>query len=174
MHIIDEVEGLYRILELTQFRKTPGVVFDIFPMDAVPHIDGIDRVLHEHSAVSPGPVGDIERPWYLHQHQEDNLLVLHGVREVDIYTPAHGKIEHFTVYPDKIYKNGEIIVERGAVLVWPKGVFHRIVSGPEGSASLNLAVRHEGFDVRTNFSIYDLNTETGAYKVIRQGYEDQL
>jgi len=100
--------------------------------------------------------------------------VLHGIREVDIYTKAHGKVEHFTIYPDKIYKNGELVVEGGAVLVWPTGVFHRIVSGPDGSASINLAVRHEGFDVRTNFSIYDLNTETGDYHVIRKGDKDQI
>lgn len=174
MRIIEEVEGLYRILELTPFRKTPGVTFDIFPMDAAPRIDGIDRVIHDHNAISPGSVGDVKRPWYLHQHQEDNLMVLHGVREVDIYTPKHGRVEHFTVYPDKILKNGELIVEGGAVLVWPTGVFHRIVSGPDGSASVNLAVRHEGFDIRTNFSIYDLNTDTGEYRVIRQGYQDQL
>lgn len=173
MRVIEEVEGLYRIIELTPFRKTEGVTFDLFPMDAVPHVDGIDRVLHKHGAISPGSVAGVERPWYLHQHQEDNLLVLQGVREVDIYSQKHGKVEHFTVYPDKIYKNGELIVEGGAVLVWPTGVFHRIQSGPEGSASINLAVRHEGFDVRTNFSIYDLNTETGEYRVIREGFKDQ-
>lgn len=174
MKIIEEVKGLYKIIELSPFRKTEGVVFDLFPMDAVPKIDGIDRVLHSHSAVSPGPVDGVERPWYLHQHQEDNLIVLHGVREVDIYTKEHGKVEHFTVHPNKIYKNGELIVEGGAVLVWPTGVFHRIVSGEEGSASINLAVRHDGFDIKTNFSIYDLDTETGEYKVIRDGYKDQV
>lgn len=174
MRVIDEVPGLYRIIELTPFRKTEGVTFDLFPLDAVAHIDSVDRVLHDHSAVSPGPVGDISHPWYMHPNQEDNLIVLSGVREVDIYTPAHGKVEHFTVYPNKILKNGECIFEGGAVLVWPTGVFHRIVSGENGSASINLAVHHDGFDIRTNFNIYDLNTESGAFKTLRQGYEDQM
>lgn len=174
MHIISEKAGLYRIIGLQLFRKTPGVTFDLFPLEAVPHIDSIDRVLHDHSAVSPGAIGDIQRPWYMHTAQDDNLIVLHGRREVDIYTPAHGKIEHFTVTPDKIYHNGELVFEGGAILVWPKGVFHRIVSGEEGSASINLAVHHEGFDIRTNFSIYDLNTDTGAYHVIREGQADQF
>lgn len=174
MKIIAEKAGLYKIIALQVFRKTPGVTFDLFPLQAVPHIDSIDRVLHEHSAVSPGPIGSVERPWYMHTAQDDNLIVLHGRREVDIYTAEHGRIEHFTVTPDRIYHNDALIFEGGAILVWPKGVFHRIVSGEEGSASLNLAVHHEGFDIKTNFSIYDLNTETGAYSEIRKGQEDQF
>lgn len=174
MHIIEEVKGLYRIIQLKPFRNTKGVTFDLFPMEAVPHIDSLDRVLHEHGAVSPGSVEGVERPWYMHPHQEDNLLVLHGKREVDIYTKEHGKIEHFTVYPDKILKNGELLYEGGAILVWPTGVFHRIVSGESGSASINLAVHHEGFDIRTNFNIYDLDVETGEYRKIRSGHEDQI
>lgn len=173
MRIIKEIPGLYRIIELSLFRKTPGVTFDLFPMEVVPHIDSIDRVLHDHSAVSPGPVGEVERPWYMHTAQDDNLIVLSGRREVDIYTPEHGRVEHFTVTPDRVLHNGETVYEGGAVLIWPKGVFHRIVSGPEGSASINLAVHHPGFDIRTNFSIYDLDTETGDYRVIREGYRDQ-
>ncbi len=174
MKIISEKPGLYRIIELQVFRKTPGVTFDLFPMKAVPHIDSIDRVLHDHSAVSPGAVEGIERPWYMHTAQDDNLIVLHGRREVDIYTPEHGRIEHFSVTPNTIHHNGELIFEGGAILVWPKGVFHRIVSGEEGSASINLAVHHEGFDIKTNFSIYDLDTATGAYRMIREGKADQV
>lgn len=174
MNIIEEVKNLYRIIELKTFRKTEGVIFDLFPMDSITHIDSIDRVLHNHSAVSPGPVGSVSHPWYMHPHQDDNLLVLHGKREVDIYNQAHGKVEHFTVYPDKILKNGKLLYSGGAMLVWPAGVFHRIVSGEDGSASINLAVHHEGFDIRTNFNIYDLKTETGEYNLIREGYKDQV
>lgn len=174
MNIIEEVKNLYRIIELKPFRKTEGVIFDLFPMDSITHIDSIDRVLHDHSAVSPGPVGSVSRPWYMHPHQDDNLLVLHGRREVDIYNKTHGKVEHFTVYPDKIFKNGKLLYDGGALLVWPAGVFHRIVSGEDGSASINLAVHHEGFDIRTNFNIYDLNTASGEFHLIREGYKDQM
>ena len=174
MKIIKEVKGLYRIIELTPFRKTEGVTFDLFPMDSVAHIDSIDRVLHDHGAVSPGPVEGVLNPWYMHPHQDDNLLVVHGRREVDIYTKEHGLVEHFSVYPDKIYENGELIFEGSAMLVWPAGVFHRIVSGENGSASINLAVYHDGYSIKSNFNIYDLNTETGDYRLIREGYKDQV
>ncbi|CDZ74356.1 hypothetical protein ING2D1G_0161 [Peptoniphilus sp. ING2-D1G] len=172
-YIIDEVEGLYRIIKLKDFRKTEGVVFDVMGKSLVPKVDAIDRVIHTKSAVSPGAVGDVERPWYMHTHQDDNLFVLYGKRYVELYSVEHGKVENFVVTPDYIEHNGEKVVEGGAVLVWPINVFHRVVSGEEGSRSINLATHYEGLDMRTNFNIYDLNTETGEYKVIREGHQDQ-
>ena len=173
-NIIKEVKGLYKIVEMKVFRKTPGVVFDLYPMETIPHIDSIDRVLHESGAVSPGPVGDKTVTWYMHQHQSDNLIVLHGQRTVQLYTKEHGRVEEFVVQPHRIYHNGELIVEGGAVLCWPTHVFHQITSGDEGSASINLATHYDGFDIRNNFDIYDLNLETGDYHVIRKGHEDQF
>ena len=127
--IIEEVEGLYKIITLDAFRNTPGVTFDLIPLEMIPTISSLDRVLHQKSAISPGPVGEVKRPWYLHHFQDDNLVVLYGRREVDIYSVAHERVEHFTVLPNQIYKNGTLIYEGGAMLVWPRGVFHRIQSG---------------------------------------------
>ena len=172
--VLDEVEGLYRIVTLRPLRRTPGVKFDMVELSTLLRIDAIDRVLHEGAAVSPGPVGDVDRPWYMHNCQDDNLLVLHGTRHVDIYTPQHGEIESFTVTPDHVMRNDEVLHKGAAMLVWPRGVFHRIISDPvEGSASLNLATHYDGFDIETNFSIYDLDTESGEYSVIRKGSLDQ-
>ena len=171
--IFKEVEGLYKIIPLKLFRKTEGVSFNILPKEIVPKVDAVDRVIHSKSAVSPGPVGDVAAPWYMHPHQDDNLMVLQGVRHVDIYTRAHGKIESFVVTPDKIMQNGQTVFDSAALLVWPRGVFHRIKSGEDGSASVNLATHYEGIDMRTNFSIYDLDTGTGKFKVIREGHQDQ-
>lgn len=155
----DEVKGLYRIIPLRVLRRTPGVAFDLVPTEAFPRISRLDHVIHEGGAVSPGPVGGVARPWYMHRHQEDNLIVLHGVRYVDIYTPAHGKVESFTAEPQRVYRGEEMIFDGPAMLVWPCGVFHRIRSSETlGSASLNLAVRYEGFDLRTNFNVYDYGT----------------
>ena len=53
------------------------------------------------------------------------------------------------------------------------GIFHRIISGSEGSISINFATRTSKFDLADNFNIYDLNTNTGEYKVIRNGALDQ-
>lgn len=170
--IFQEVQDFYRIIPLHKLRRTPGVFFDNVPMACLPRIDAIDRVLHEKGAVSPGPVGEVARPWYMHPHQADNLMVLCGTRQVDLYVEAHGLLS-FTVTPDRIMQGETVLLAEPAMLVWPCKVFHRIVSGPEGSASLNFAVHYEGFDIRTNFNIHDLDLATGAYRVIREGFRDQ-
>ena len=124
--IISEVPGLYQVIQLKPFRRTPGVEFDQFPMSFLDEVDAIDRVIHEGSAISPGPVDGVERPWYMHPNQADNLLVLSGMRHVEVYTPKHGKIESFDVTADEVLHNGKSIARGGAMLVWPRGVFHRI------------------------------------------------
>jgi hypothetical protein len=172
--IFQEVAGLYRIIPLRVLRRTPGVSFDLVPTEVLPHIDGIDRVLHDGGAVSPGPVGDVARPWYMHPHQDDNLIVLHGARFVDVYTREHGRIESLVVGPSQIRHGEQIVCDGPAMLVWPCGVFHRIRSDEKtGSASLNFAVRYEGFDIKTNFNVYDLDPASGEYRMIRAGHLDQ-
>jgi hypothetical protein len=171
--IVAEVPGFYKVLALQPFRKTKGVAFDVLPKNLIPKIDAIDRVIHKHKAVSPGPIGDVQEPWYMHPHQDDNLMVLQGVRYVDIYIKAHGRIESFVITPERLEQNGKILYDGPALLVWPMAVFHRIKSGEEGSASINLATHYEGIDMRTNFNIYDLDTTTGKFKVIREGHLDQ-
>jgi hypothetical protein len=172
--ILEEVKDLYSIIEYDTFRKTPGVVFDVIPVELLAPIDSMDRVIHERAARSPAAVGDVSRPWYMHAHQEDNLVVLQGERHVDIYTSEHGKIENFTVTANEVYKNDELICEGSVMLVWPRGVFHRIVSAMNGSASINLASHYEGFDIKHNFNIYDVDTGTGKCTLLREGFLDQM
>ena len=172
--IIAEIPGLYKILALQPFRKTEGVSFDILPTNLVPKIDAVDRVIHKIRAVSPGPVGDVSEPWYMHPQQDDNLIVLQGVRHVEIYTRTQGRIESFTVTPERIEHNGKLLYDGPAMLVWPRNVFHRIKSGENGSASINLATHYDGIDMRTNFNIYNLDIETGKFRVIREGHLDQF
>ena len=170
----EEVPGLYKIIPLQVLRRTAGVDFDTIPHNLLPRIDACDRVLHAPGAFSPGPVGGVRRPWYMHPCQDDNLVVLHGTRYVDIFTPAHGKIECFALTPNSVTRGDGTVYDGPAMLVWPKGVFHRVKSCEgEGSASLNLAVHYQGVDLKTNFNIYDLDPETGRYHVIREGHLDQ-
>lgn len=172
-HVIEELAGFYRIIELKMFRRTEGVKFDMFPMEFLPRIDGIDRVMHASDALSPGTVGDVKRPWYMHPEQEDNLLVLQGTRTVDIYTLERRQLLTFVVEPDRVLRDGKVIYDGPAILVWPMKVFHRITSGADGSASLNFAVRMPGINMKTNFNVYDLDTKDNTYKLIRAGHLDQ-
>jgi hypothetical protein len=171
--IIAEVEGFWRVIALMEFRRTPGVAFDILPKRLVPKIDAIDRVLHSGGAVSPGPVDGIERPWYMHPAQDDNLMVLSGERHVDVWKPGEAEIASFSVYPDRVERDGKVMYGGPAMLVWPRGVFHRIVSGTNGSASVNFATHYGGWSVRNNFDIFELDARAGTYRVIREGWKDQ-
>ena len=168
---------LYRIIPLRILRRTAGVKFDeIVPSD-IPKIDGIDRVIHGPNSISPGPVEEstppVKRPWYMHSGQDDNLMVLQGTRYVDIFNPTKKERASFIITPDKIFKNDKLYYDGPAMIVWPAGIFHRIISGEEGSISVNFSTRTNKFDIKDNFNIYDLNVHSGEYRVIKDGSEDQ-
>lgn len=171
---IEEVKGFYSISPLKLFRKTEGVVFDLVPGSIVEASSSVDRVIHKHNAISPGSVEGEARPWYMHLHQKDNLVVLHGYRRVELYSLELKRKVVFEIHPDKLYRDGDLIISEGVVLSWDTKVFHRIVSGEEGSASINLAIRDMDFDIKTNFNIYSLDEESGQYKTVREGYKDQF
>ena len=168
---------MYRLVPLRVLRNTAKVKFhEIVPSD-IPAIHGVDRVIHEAYATSPGPVDDcanpVRRPWYMHSSQDDNLLVLQGERFVDVYCPIQKKLASFVVTPDKVYKNDKLYHDAPAMVVWPAGVFHRIVSGKDGSISVNFATRGKTFDIDDNFNVYDLDVTTGQSRLLRDGKDDQ-
>lgn len=173
VEIIEEVPGFYKIIALNIFRRTPGVFFDNIPMEALSRIDVIDRVIHVSNATSPGPIGSVGRPWYMHPYQEDNLIVLSGTRFVDLYEKQTRTVKQFTVTSELIKKEDLIIHNGAAMLCWPRAVFHRVISPEGGSTALNFAVHHEGMDIRTNFNIYDLDIETGRFRLLREAHLDQ-
>jgi hypothetical protein len=172
--VIDEVEEFYRIVRLMPLRKTEGVLFDTIPISVFGRIDAIDRVVHDSGAISPGRVGDVKRPWYMHPSQDDHLMVLCGKRVVELYSRKYNQLLEFEITPEYVKKNGKVVFEGQAVVCWPRHVFHRVESSHEvGSYSLNFAVHHEAFDIATNFNIYELNTDSGEFKEIRRGELDQ-
>jgi len=168
---------LYRIIPLRMLRRTPGVHFDEMVPSDIPKIDGIDRVIHAANSISPGPIQNdtttVSRPWYMHSGQDDNLMVLQGTRYIDIFNPSTKESASFIITPDKVYKNDKLYFDGPAMVVWPAGIFHRIISGSEGSISLNFATRTNKFNIQDNFNIYDLNRNTGEYSVLKEGDEDQ-
>jgi hypothetical protein len=118
------------------FRETPQVTF----FDAsVPHSNGTDVVVHHGPATSPPDDGEFEQ-FYVHHHQVDHNLVLHGRRTFTLLNPAWPQPHHV------------IHLERamGALQI-PVGTFHRSVSEAEGSLVLNQSQRDDGFDYATEF-----------------------
>ena len=44
----------------------------------------------------------------------------------------------------------------------------------DGSASLNVAVHTDAFDIKTNFNVYDIDLKGGTSRVTREGLKDQF
>ena len=168
---------MYRLIPMRILRRTTGVKFDEMVPSDIPTINGIDRVIHAPNSISPGPVEDctppVKRPWYMHPGQDDNLMVVQGTRYVDIYDPTKKQKASFVVTPDKIYKNNKLYYDGPAMIVWPAGIYHRIISGDEGSISINFSTRTSNFDLKTNFNVYDLCVMTGKSTLLKDGEEDQ-
>ncbi len=133
---------MFELIPYEKFRDTPAVRFyDI----TVPTSNARDLVVHSGPAVSP-PDDPASGAWqfYLHPHQEDNLLALHGGRTFYLVNLGWN-------YPFHIVR----LETGGDILRIPPGTFHRSVSDPDGSVVLNQAVREEGASVVREFRVYN-------------------
>jgi hypothetical protein len=135
---------MFELIPYEKFRDTPSVrFFDI----TVPTSNKRDLVVHSGPAVSP-PDCQESGSWqfYLHPHQEDNLLAMHGGRTFFLVNLGWN-------YPYHIVR----LDCGGDILRIPPGTFHRSVSDPDGSLVLNQAVREEGASVVREFRVYNSN-----------------
>lgn len=120
----------------TVFRETPSVSF----YDAtISDSNGCDVVCHESEGVSP-PYDEEFPTFYVHEHQVDRNLCVHGSR---VFYLAH------KMWPEPYHKI--YITPQTGSLVIPVGCFHRSESGPDGSVLINQPIRSEFFDVNTEF-----------------------
>ena len=169
-----EEKEFYKIVPLKMLRKTAGVIFDIIPIKEIPSIEALDRVIHQNGALSPGPIGTNQRPWYMHPHQKDHLLVLAGSRSIELYCLKTKQRAEFVITPFSIHVNNSLVSDSPVMLCWDTFVFHRIISDDKhGSSSINIASRSAEFDIRSNFNIYDLDQNSGQYTILREGHLDQ-
>jgi hypothetical protein len=133
---------MFELIPYEKFRDTPSVrFFDI----TVAESNARDLVIHAGPAVSP-PDEQSTGAWqfYLHPHQEDNLLALHGGRTFYLVNFGWN-------YPYHIVR----LDTGGDILRIPPGTFHRSVSDPDGSVVLNQAVRDQGASVVREFRVYN-------------------
>ncbi|HHS99576.1 MAG TPA: hypothetical protein ENK73_01850 [Thiomicrospira sp.] len=165
------IEHLCFIIPLKPLRATPNVNF--FSVEGVVEgLSGVDLVIHQPGGKSPLIENDETWYWYMHTDQEDKLVVHQGKRIVELYSKKHGHSETFEVTAEGIFHNGKEIYKGSAILGWEPYVFHRVHS-PEGSISTNYAKRLDGFNLDTNFNIYQLDCKTGEYEMARLGSLDQ-
>lgn len=165
-------EWLFHVIPFELLRHTENVDFHSIPY--LDQINSMERVVHSSWAISPWKVWNINEWWYMHSHQEDNLIIMSWNRIVELYHPKFSKwkIERFELDENYIKHNWKIICEWPWILGWPSWVYHRNNS-PEWSSSLNLWIRFNWFNISTEFNIYDIDLETNNIKMIRKGSLDQ-
>lgn len=140
--LVLRVKTMFERLPCKRFRDTPAVrFFDV----TVGSSNARDLVVHSGPAVSP-PDDPKSGAWqfYLHPHQEDNLLAASGGRTFYLVNLAWSVPFHIV----RLDSGGDI-------LRIPPGTFHRSISDPDGSVVLNQAVREPGVSLVDEFRVYN-------------------
>jgi hypothetical protein len=132
---------MFQLLTYEKFRNTPGVQFFDITID---QSNARDLVVHDGPAISPNNCSEGFWQFYLHPHQEDNLLALSGGRTFYLVNFAWD-------YPFHMVR----LESKGDILRIPPGTFHRSVSDPKGSIVLNQAVREEIATIASEFRVYN-------------------
>jgi hypothetical protein len=142
---------MFELLSYKKFRDTPAVrFFDI----TVPESNVRDLVVHQGPAISPPDSAEGYWQFYLHPHQEDNLLAISGGRTFYLV--------NFTWnYPYHIVR----LESDKEILRIPRGTFHRSVSDPHGSVVMNQAVRDEQASVTSEFRVYNSGSIPRLFRV---------
>ena len=133
---------MYERLPCRRFRDTPSVGFFDVTVDGS---NARDLVIHTGPAVSP-PNDSRTGAWqfYLHPHQEDNLLAASGGRTFYLVNMSWQQRFHVV----RLDCGGDI-------LRIPAGTFHRSISDQEGSVVLNQAKRHSEISLSHEFRVYN-------------------
>ncbi len=143
---------MFELIPYTRFRDTPSVrFFDV----TIPDSNARDLVVHRGPAVSP-PDAEESGAWqfYLHPHQDDNLLASSGGRTFYLVNLAWAQPFHIV----RLESGGDI-------LHIPRGTFHRSLSDPDGSVVLNQAIREPGVCFEREFRVYNSSNIPKLYAV---------
>ena len=160
---------MFELIPYERFRDTPAVRFFDVTIDSS---NARDLVIHSGPAISPpndAKTGDWQ--FYLHPHQEDNLLAASGGRTFYLVNLAWDEPFHIVR-----------LAAGGDILRIPPGTFHRSISDLDGSVVLNQAVREQGASLTREFRVYNsgripalrLVTTKGAIRPVLHGVEPLL
>ena len=157
---------MFELIPYERFRDTPAVRFFDVTIDSS---NARDLVIHSGPAISPPndtKTGDWQ--FYLHPHQEDNLLAASGGRTFYLVNLVWDEPFHIVR-----------LAAGGDILRIPPGTFHRSISDLDGSVVLNQAVREQGASLTREFRVYNsgripalrLVTTKGAIRPVLHGIE---
>lgn len=78
-----------------------------------------------------------ESQFYQNRYEQNNLLMMQGMRTIELYCPDTSNTEFLEITPDNIYKNGKLYYGSPAILSWNGQLFHKTTSGAKGAISIN-------------------------------------
>lgn len=146
---------MFELISFHRFRDTPSVqFFDI----TVPDSNARDLVFHDGPATSPNNSTEGAWQFYLHPHQEDNLLAVSGGRTFYLVNFAW----EYPFHEVRLDANQHI-------LRLPPGTFHRSVSDPQGSLVINQAVRAAEATVKSEFRVYNSAAIPRLHRLLNAG-----
>ncbi|MEM6715113.1 MAG: redox protein [Cyanobacteria bacterium P01_D01_bin.6] len=148
---------MFELISFHRFRDTPSVqFFDI----TVPDSNARDLVFHDGPATSPNNSAGGAWQFYLHPHQEDNLLAVSGGRTFYLVNFAW----EYPFHEVRLDANRHI-------LRLPPGTFHRSVSDPNGSLVLNQAVRTAQATIKSEFRVYNSDEIPRLQRLLDSGLQ---
>ena len=160
---------MFELIPYERFRDTPAVrFFDV----TIGSSNARDLVIHSGPAISPpNDLKTADWQFYLHPHQEDNLLAASGGRTFYLVNLSWNQPFHIVR-----------LAAGGDILRIPPGTFHRSISDLDGSVVLNQAVRDQGASLAREFRVYNsgripalkLATSLGASRPVLHGVEPLL
>mgnify|MGYP001227924097 FL=1 len=160
---------MFELIPYERFRDTPAVrFFDV----TIGSSNARDLVIHSGPAISPpNDLKTEDWQFYLHPHQEDNLLAASGGRTFYLVNLSWNQPFHIVR-----------LAAGGDILRIPPGTFHRSISDLDGSVVLNQAVRDQGASLAREFRVYNsgripalkLATSLGASRPVLHGVEPLL
>ena len=160
---------MFELIPYERFRDTPAVrFFDV----TIGSSNARDLVIHSGPAISPpNDLKTEDWQFYLHPHQEDNLLAASGGRTFYLVNLSWNQPFHIVR-----------LAAGGDILRIPPGTFHRSISDLDGSVVLNQAVRDQGASLDREFRVYNsgripalkLATSLGASRPVLHGVEPLL
>lgn len=155
---------MFTLIPLKNVQRAPSFRIDNLIVQNGMNITGIFREIHGPQSKSSIGSENItkkmfktlynknEEVWYQNRFEKNNLMVLNGSRNVDLYCPRSYKKENLIINEDNIYRNGKLYYGSPAIISWSGDLFHKTESSENGSFSLNIIENNYVVEEITQFT----------------------
>lgn len=159
---------MFRLIPLRSVTRNSNIKVDTLTKH-IPNNSGIHREILSPNTISPVGSENITKDfndtfilgksvrWYANDYEKNNLLVLSGSRELELYCDVKKKKETLVINEDNIYRNGKLYYGSPAMISWYGCIYHRTTSGKDGCLSINIT--------EESYSIQEIKVPHSQYKL---------